>query len=97
MSKIKLTVSVPHIQKDYDVELPDSTTGKRLFEALTKKLAGSGGSGDNEVYELFSKKAGLKVYPDLKDQSLKQMGIQPGDTVILKKDMDPGAWPRVTF
>ncbi len=89
-NKIKLTVSVPHIQKEYDVELPDNTTGKRLFEALTKKLGASGG-GSNDVFELFSKKAQVKVYPDLQDQSLKQMGIQPGDTVILKKDMDPGA------
>ena len=87
MEKIKLTVSVPHLQKEYDVDLPESTTGKRLYEALIKKLQ----DGSGVVYELFSKKAQKKIYPDLKDQTLKGMGIKPGDTIILKKDMDPGA------
>ena len=90
--KIRLTVSVPHILKDYDVDLPTETTGKRLYEALMKRLSSNDdGSGGNVIYELFSKKAQLKVYPDMKDKTLAQMGIHPGDTIILKKDMDPGA------
>lgn len=90
---IKVTVSVPHIQKEYDVNLPESTTGKKLYEALLKRIniQEGNGLGGPVVYELFSKKAGKKIYPDLKDHTLDQMGIVMGDTIILKKDMDPGA------
>lgn len=91
MSKIKLTVSVPHMQKEYDVDLPAETTGKRLYEALIKRMSAGADGGGPVVYELFSKKAQKKVYPDYKDQTLVQIGIKPGDTIILKKDMDPGA------
>ena len=92
MEKIKLTVSVPHMQKEYDVDLPTNTSGKRLYEALIGRVPSLqvGSAGGPVVYELYSKKAHKKIYPDFKDHTLAQMGIQSGDTVILKKDMDPG-------
>ncbi len=93
MSTIRVTVSVPHLQKEYDVSLPLTTTGKKLYEALVARVKNLG--ADTEmgpiVYELFSKKAQKKLYPDLKDHTLSQMGIKDGDTIILKKDMDPGS------
>lgn len=92
---IQVTVHVPHLQKEYDVNLPEATTGKRLYEALISRVQnlkeGGGGAEGPVVYELFSKRTSKKIYPDLKDQTLEQIGIQSGDTVILKKDMDPGA------
>lgn len=93
MSNIKVTVSVPHIQKEYDVNLPEETTGKKLYEALLKRvnIQEGGGLSGPVVYELFSKKANKQIYPAFKDHTLVQMGIIPGDTIILKKDMDPGS------
>lgn len=92
MENLKLTVSVPHMQKEYDVDLPTNTSGKRLYEALIGRVPNlqTGSAGGPVVYELFSKREHKKIYPDFKDHTLAQIGIKSGDTVILKKDMDPG-------
>jgi hypothetical protein len=93
MKSIKVTVRVPHIQKEYDVSLPVETTGKKLYEALISRLNNAEGNGlaGPVVFELFSKKVGKQIYPAHKDQTLAQIGIMQGDTIILKKDMDPGS------
>jgi hypothetical protein len=86
----QLTVSIPHLTKEYEVELPLSTTCRRLYEALMSKLPSSSDNGP-VVYELFSKRTDKKIYPDYKDHTLAEIGIPAGDTIILKKDMDPGS------
>lgn len=93
MPSIKITASIPHVQKEYNISVPDNTTGKRLYEAIMAKakteLRGDDLAGV-VVYELFAKHAKKKVYPDLEMQTLAQIGLKEGETLILKKDMDPG-------
>ena len=95
MAKIGITVSIPHKAKEYNVQVPDAATGKKLYEALLKRSNLQ--EGDAVSYELFQKRVGKKVYPDLADQTLQQIGIREGDTIIMKKDMDPGAISNYTL
>lgn len=88
MSQIKISVSIPELEKEYDVNVPETATGEKLFNALTKQNTSLSSSED--IYELFSKRVGKKVYPDFKNVSLKDIGIKSGDTIIVKKDLDPG-------
>lgn len=91
---IKLEVRVPHLQKEYDVDVPETTTAQRLYDALMARVEPSSNGQGLEgpvVYELTAKRAQKKIYPDYKDQSLQQIGIKTGETIIIKKDMDPGS------
>ncbi len=90
MAQIKISVNIPHLEKEYDVNVPDSATGEKLFEALLKTNPNLK-NDDADVYELFSKRVGKKVFPDYRSTSLKEIGIEQGDTIIVKKDLDPGA------
>ena len=92
MEKIKLSISIPVIHKDYDVDLPQSTTGKRLYEALLARVSdlNVGGPSNAMVWELFSKRAQKRIYPDCKDMTLEQIGVVNGDTVIMKQNIDAG-------
>ncbi|MCO6492269.1 MAG: hypothetical protein J5I98_27880 [Phaeodactylibacter sp.] len=92
MAQMKISVSIPHLEKEYDVNVPDTVSGEKLYNALlqrTKDLLESDDGGEN-VFELFSKRLGKKVYPDYRDVSLKDIGVREGDTIIVKKDLDPG-------
>lgn len=91
-SKIAVTASIPHLQKEFNVELPPNTKAMAFYEALMKRVGGSENSNEGVVvYELFSKRLQKKLYPDFAHQTLAEIGVQPGDTIIMKKDMDPGA------
>ncbi|MEM6631471.1 MAG: hypothetical protein AAF694_17450 [Bacteroidota bacterium] len=94
MSKVKVTLQIPHLQREMDVQLPKSTTGKMFYEAVLGKLGNmpsSTTSGAAVVWELIAKHAQKKVYPDGQNQTLEQLGIREGETIIMKKDMDPGS------
>jgi len=89
MPQIGITVSVPHKSKEYNVKVPDTATGKKLYGALLKKAQLD--DSNTVAYEMFQKRVGKKIYPDCADETLKQIGLREGDTIIMKKDMDPGA------
>ncbi len=89
--KIAITASIPHLQKEFNVELPSTTKAMAFYEALMKKVGGSENPNEGVVvYELFSKRLNKKLYPDFAENTLGEIGVQPGDTIIMKKDMDPG-------
>ena len=86
---MRISVNIPHLGREFDVNLPETVTGERLFNALLQKTPSLMESDEN-VYELFSKRVGKKVYPDFKGATLKDIGIMEGDTIIVKRDLDPG-------
>lgn len=89
MAQIKISVSIPHLEKEYDVNVPDTATGEKLFKALLQQSPALTESGE-DVYELFSKRLGKKIFPDYQSSILKDIGIKEGDTILLKRDIDPG-------
>ena len=92
--KVKVTLQIPHLQREMDVQLPVSTTGKMFYEAVLGRLGSmpsSTTSGAAVVWELIAKHAQRKVYPDGQNETLEQLGIREGETIIMKKDMDPGS------
>lgn len=89
MSQINITVSVPHQSRDFSVKVPSKATGKQLYNALMKRANLTENS--NDVYHLFDKRISKKIYPDLAEQNLEQIGVKEGHTILMKKDMDPGA------
>lgn len=94
MAQMKISVSIPHLEKEYDVNVPDTATGEQLYQALLKRtgeLLESDDGGEN-VFELYSKRLGKKIYPDNRNNSLKDTGVQAGDQIIIKKDLDPGSY-----
>lgn len=89
MSQLKISVSIPHLEREYDVNLPGTVTGERLYKAIIDRTDALKES-EEDVYELFSKRVGKKIYPDYKGNSLVDVGIKEGDTIIVRRDMDPG-------
>ena len=86
---IKISISIPFLEKEYDVTLPETVTGERLFTAILDRTEGLKDNAE-DVFELYSKRVGKKVYPDFKGSTLQEIGIADGDSIIVKKDIIPG-------
>lgn len=83
---LELVVRVLHLEKEFDVAVPETTTAQRLYDALMTKVEPSNSSQDPEdhdIYHLVTMRAQKIIYPDYKDQTLLQIGIQTGDIVIV--------------
>ncbi len=86
---IKISINIPSLEKEYDVTLPETVTGERLYAAIMDRADGLKDNAE-DVYELYSKRIGKKVYPDFKSSTLQELGIENGDSIIVKKDIIPG-------
>lgn len=86
---IKISVRFPDLEKEYDVKLPDTITVERLYKAIVERVPDH--QKGNDDYELYAKHAKKQVYPGYADQTLAEIGIKEGETIIVKRDGEAGA------
>lgn len=87
MPQIKISVRIPHLEKEYDVNLPDHITSERLYQAILDRAQEL---SNNDGYELYAKHVRKKIYPDYQDKSLETIGVKEGETIIVKRDEEAG-------
>jgi len=90
IKKIKIVILIPHLEKEYEVTLPNSTSGIKLKNTLIKKnpsLDMKLKSGEEFNFNFFCK--GIGRYLDV-EKSMYANGITNGETIIIEKDLDPG-------
>lgn len=89
MTTVTINLNVLHLNREFEVEMPVNTTVHAFYEAVMEEMPDLKSSNPTDVFELVSSKR--KIYPDMKDKTLEELNIQSGDTIYLKKDVNPGA------
>ncbi|MEM7370974.1 MAG: hypothetical protein AAF587_20335 [Bacteroidota bacterium] len=86
-----ISVSVPHLQKEYDVEIPEHSTVEELYEALTEELESESKQLGKSVFKLYSRDLSKNIYPSFTHETLESIGIRNKHRILIQVDMDPGA------
>lgn len=89
MSDLNIVIRVMPNGDEFDVEVPDFSTGKDLIEGLLQKQVAprNDASGNPFVYELISKAKNVKIG---ETKTLLDVGITDGDTLYFTPKLVAG-------